>query len=80
MVRRDRGSGGRGPELELACQLGAGADLVESSGAPANLPSGAPDPGMIVGRHATAKEALPEFIKAIARHRHFERAMDPPPV
>ncbi|CAN5891062.1 catalase HPII [soil metagenome] len=60
--------------------LGAGADLVESSGAPANLPSGAPDPGMLVGRHATAKQALPEFIKAIGRHRHFERAMDPPPV
>ncbi len=60
--------------------LGAGADLVENAGAPANLPSGAPDPGMLVGRHETAAQALPAFITAIARHRHFERAMDPPPV
>jgi catalase len=60
--------------------LGAGADLVDNAGAPANLPSGAPDPGMLIGRHATTAQALPDFIKAIARHRHFERAMDPPTV
>ena len=60
--------------------LGAGAELVESAGASATLKSGAPDPGMLVGRPGGAKQALPEFIKAIGRHRHFERAMDPPPV
>ncbi len=60
--------------------LGAGADLVENAGIPAVLPSGKADPGMLVGRHATAAKALPEFIKAIARHRHHEREMDPPAV
>lgn len=60
--------------------LGAGAGLVEQAGTPPNLPSGKPDPDMLVGRHRGAKEALADFTKAIARHRHFERAMDPPPV
>ena len=60
--------------------VGAGADLVENAGIPAVLPSGKPDPGMLVGRHATAAKALPELIEAIARHRHHEREMDPPAV
>ncbi len=60
--------------------LAEGATLVEQAGAPVQLPSGAPDPGMLVGRHPSAAKALPDFVKAIARHRHFERAMDPPPV
>jgi catalase len=58
--------------------LGAGADLVESAGAPALLPSGKPDPGMLVALHANAAEALPAFIAAIGRHRHHERELDPP--
>jgi len=60
--------------------LGAGADLVEGAGAPAALPSGAADPGMLVRRQGTADDVLGEFIAAIARHRHFERASDPPAV
>jgi catalase len=60
--------------------LGAGADLVENAGVPSVLASGAPDPGMLVGRHASAAKALPDFVKAIARHRHHEREVDPPPV
>jgi catalase len=60
--------------------LGEGADLVENAGAPAVLPSGQPDPGMIVAKHGRAAEALPAFIKAIGRHRHHEREMDPPAV
>jgi catalase len=60
--------------------LGAGADLVEGAGVPAALPSGQPDPGMLIGRHASASQALPDFVIALARHRHFERAMDPPAV
>ena len=58
--------------------LGEGADLVENAGAPAMLPSGKPDPGMIVAKHGRAREALPAFIKAIAQHRHHEREQDPP--
>jgi len=60
--------------------LGAGVDLVENAGVPVKLPSGEPDPGMLVGRHASAATALPDFVKALSRHRHFERAMDPPEV
>ena len=60
--------------------LGAGATLVESAGAPAQLPSGEPDPGMLVAEHATAKAVLSDFVEAIARHRHHEREMDPPEV
>ena len=60
--------------------LGAGAELAERAGVPAALPSGARDPGVIVMKGATAAQALPAFIKAIARHRHHEREMDPPEV
>jgi catalase len=59
--------------------LGEAATLVESAGAPARLPSGEPDPGVLVG-HQTAADALPDFIAAIAKHRHHEREQDPPAV
>jgi catalase len=58
--------------------LGEGADLVENAGAPSTLPSGKPDPGILVAKHGRAREVLPAFIKAIARHRHHERETDPP--
>jgi catalase len=60
--------------------LGDGCDLVENAGAPAVLTSGAVDPGMLIGRKTTAAKLLPAFIKAIAKHRHHEREMDPPMV
>jgi catalase len=60
--------------------LGAGADLVENAAIPSVLPSGDPDPGMLVYRDGTASKAVPNFVKAIARHRHHEREMDPPEV
>jgi catalase len=60
--------------------LGAGADLVENAGIPATLPSGEPDPGMLVRRDGSAARALADFVSAIARHRHHEREMDPPGV
>jgi catalase len=59
--------------------VGEAAALLENAGAPAVLPSGKPDPGvLIVGPDGSVAEVLPEFIKAIARHRHHEREMDPP--
>jgi catalase len=58
--------------------LGEGADLVENAGAPAHLPSGEPDPGMLIARQGGPRDVLPAFIKAIARHRHHERETDPP--
>jgi hypothetical protein len=35
---------------------------------------------LVGGREATVDKALNEFVKAIARHRHHEREMDPPAV
>jgi catalase len=59
--------------------VGEAAALVENAGAPAVLPSGKPDPGvLIVGADGNVSEALPAFIAAIARHRHHEREVDPP--
>lgn len=60
--------------------LGAGADLVENAGAPAMLPSGEPDPGMLVFRDKVPAKILASFVAAVARHRHHEREMDPPEV
>jgi catalase len=60
--------------------LGAGADLLEQAGISAVLRSGKPDPGMLVERDRTAAQVLPAFAKAIARHRHHEREVDPPQV
>jgi catalase len=56
------------------------ADLVENAGISATLPSGEPDPGMLVARDGAAAKVLPDFVEAIARHRHHEREVDPPEV
>ncbi len=58
--------------------LGAGARLLEKAGIPRKLPDGADDPGIL--RFEQAGETMPDFIEAIARHRHFERFSDPPRV
>ena len=60
--------------------LGAGRHFVENVGVPATLPSGDPDPGLLLFDDAQLKSALPAFIEAIAKHRHHAREMDPPPV
>jgi catalase len=60
--------------------LGAGQDLVENAGVPLTLPTGEPDPGLLKFPDGKVDEALGKFIEAIAKHRHFAREMDPPPV
>jgi len=60
--------------------LGAATALLENAGVPAVLPSGEEDPGLLLRARATAADALPDFIQAIARHRHHEREVDPPAV
>jgi catalase len=60
--------------------LGAGRHFVENAGVPATLPSGDPDPGLLLFDDAQLKSALPAFVEAIAKHRHNAREMDPPPV
>jgi catalase len=60
--------------------LGAGQDLVENAGVPLKLSTGEPDPGMLRFPDDRVEEALAEFVEAIAKHRHFARELDPPPV
>ena len=81
---------GVGPALEFVrdqyrhCKpilvLGAGATLLEAAGASPDLPWGEPDPGVIVGTAADAVTTAAMFKAAIAKHRHFQRFMDPPAV
>ncbi len=58
--------------------IGAGRALVENAGVPARLASGEPDPGLLRHEAGEAGAALPDFVEAIARHRHHERELDPP--
>jgi catalase len=58
--------------------LGAGADLMENAGIPKTLSSGEPDPGLLILKDGLHKDTVTKFARAIAKHRHFERAMDPP--
>jgi catalase len=60
--------------------IGAGRDLVENAGVPLTLANGEADPGMLVFADEQTDEALAKFVEAIAKHRHFDREMDPPPV
>jgi catalase len=60
--------------------LGAGQDLLENVGVPLTLSNGDPDPGLLKFPDENMDSALGEFIKAIAKHRHFARETDPPPV
>jgi catalase len=54
--------------------------LVEAAGIPRQLPKGGADPGLLVVGGQDNATVVKAFIAAIARHRHFERQMDPPPV
>ncbi|HEY0749422.1 MAG TPA: catalase [Steroidobacteraceae bacterium] len=56
--------------------LGNATGLLEEAGISVTLPSGAKDPGLVVG--ADAGSSVRSFIAAIARHRHPERDRDPP--
>jgi catalase len=60
--------------------LGAADSLLDATGTSAELPDGEADPGMLrfVGDEIDA--ALTAFIKALTKHRHFERETDPPAV
>ncbi len=58
--------------------LGASVALLDKAGIPKVLPSGKPDPGLLIApQGATAAKG---FIAALAKHRHPERDQDPPSV
>jgi catalase len=54
------------------------APILDKAGIPKALPSGQPDPGLIVGLQGA--RAGTAFISALARHRHPERDRDPPAI
>ena len=56
--------------------LGAAAGLLAKAG----IPSDARDPGLLVRASGAASKAIPELVRAIGKHRHHEREMDPPRV
>jgi catalase len=58
--------------------LGAGSKLLDAAGIPAAAKGKAADAGVL--RHSGAADPAPAFIAAVAKHRHFERQADPPPV
>ena len=60
--------------------IGAGCSVVENAGVPARLASGERDPGVLLVDDDDATSVVPQFIQAIAKHRHNEREMDPPRV
>jgi len=60
--------------------LGAARTLLEGAGVLATLPSGEEDPGVLIYENDEAREAIDQFVKAIAAHRHFARHSDPPVV
>jgi catalase len=58
--------------------IGAAETLLEEAGIPGALPSGEPDPGLLEFSANDLEKAVPAFVDAIAKHRHFERETDPP--
>jgi catalase len=60
--------------------LGAGRELLTKAGVPEELSSGGADPGVLRFPGDSAELALPKFVEAIAKHRHFAREIDPPRV
>ena len=60
--------------------LGSGADLLRAAGVPFQLPDGSADPGLIISDGSDLHAALAAFEAALARHRVYARATDPPRV
>ena len=60
--------------------LEGSSSLLEAAGIPPMLPDGNGDPGVLVVGGQDETTVAEAFIRAIARHRHFERQIDPPQV
>ena len=58
--------------------IGAATGLLEKAGIPTTLPSGQPDPGVVIGASDDRGSAVDTFMKVLAQHRHFDRETDPP--
>jgi catalase len=60
--------------------LGAATALRDAAGIPPVLPSGDADPGLLQFGDGDTSAAIPAFIHALTKHRHFGRETDPPRV
>jgi catalase len=58
--------------------LGAGSKVLQEAGINATLPSGEPDPGVILG--LPGKAGTERFVNALSQHRHMARDQDPPAI
>ncbi len=56
--------------------VGAGRSLLEK----ATIPLDGDDPALIVAQPAKLAAATKSFMAAIAQHRNWDRAADPPPI
>jgi catalase len=59
--------------------IGAGASFLDKVSIPKTLPSGRPDPGLVLA-DSFEPRVSETFVKALAKHRHFERETEPPRV
>jgi catalase len=61
--------------------LGAGKSLIDMYGISPLLPSGDPDPGIVLDdMQGDFNETVGAFIEALGQHRHPAREIDPPPI
>jgi catalase len=60
--------------------LGKAEKLLAKAGIPPALPSGKPDPGLLMFGSDDIDAALRAFVGALSKHRQFERETDPPRV
>ena len=60
--------------------LGASRSLLDAAGVSTTLPSGDPDPGIVVPDSGGLDAAIASFIAAVGQHRHPVRETDPPMV
>jgi catalase len=58
--------------------LGDSSKILLKAGIPLTLPSGAPDPGLLVEGQGEAEVNVQAFIAAMGLHRHVDRDQDPP--
>ena len=58
--------------------LGRAEKLAAKAGIPATLPSGKPDPGLLIFAEDNLGAAVASFVAALSKHRQFERETDPP--
>jgi catalase len=53
---------------------------LQKAGIPAELDSGASDPGLLKSDDDEVEEGVTAFVTALTQHRHFARETDPPRV